>query len=93
MPPVFGPVSFSLSRLWSWAVGSNVYLSPSHKAKTETSGPWIFSSKTTIFPELPNLPLKIVSAALKHSSFELGIKTPLPEARPSALPQVELMMN
>jgi len=29
---------------------------------------------------LPNLPLKIVSAALKHSSFELGIKTPLPEA-------------
>ena len=33
---------------------------------------------------MPNLPLKIVSAALKHSSFELGIKTPLPEARPSA---------
>jgi len=33
---------------------------------------------------LPNLPLNIDSAALKHSSFELGIKTPLPEARPSA---------
>jgi len=33
---------------------------------------------------LPNFPLKIVSDALKHSSFELVIKTPLPEARPSA---------
>jgi len=61
-----------------------MYLLPSHKAKTETSGPWIFSSRTTTFPALPNLPLNIDSAALMHSSFELGIKTPLPEARPSA---------
>ena len=29
---------------------------------------------------MPNLPLKIDSAALRHSSVELGIKTPLPEA-------------
>ena len=81
---MLGPLSFSLRRLWSCAVGRRIYFSPSHKAKTETSGPWIFSSRTTTFPDLPNLPLKIDSAALKHSSFELGIKTPLPEARPSA---------
>ena len=82
---MFGPLSFSLRRLWSCAVGSNTYFFPSHSAKTETSGPWIFSSKTTTFPELPNFPLKIDSAASKHSSFESGIKTPLPEAKPSAL--------
>ena len=62
-----------------------MYFFPSHKAKTETSGPWIFSSRTTTFPELPNLPLKIDSVALTHSPFDSGIKTPLPEAKPSAL--------
>ena len=61
-----------------------MYLFPSHKAKTETSGPLIFSSSNTTFPELPNLPLRIDSVAPKHSSFESGIKTPFPEARPSA---------
>ena len=46
MPPVFGPVSPSPIRLWSWASGKATAVVPSHRAISEHSGPDIRSSST-----------------------------------------------
>ena len=46
MPPVFGPVSPSPTRLKSWAAGSAIALWPSQIAKTEISSPSSSSSIT-----------------------------------------------
>ena len=39
IPPVLGPWSLSKARLWSWAGGRTAMRCPSHRAKTEHSGP------------------------------------------------------
>ena len=52
MPPVFGPLSFSLSRLWSWAVGNKIYLNNSNLSRKII---------VCLFPILPKLSLSINS--------------------------------
>ena len=46
MPPVFGPLSPSPTRLWSCAEASGIAVSPSHSAKNEASSPTRNSSIT-----------------------------------------------
>ena len=54
MPPVLGPVSPSPTRLKSWAGVRATARVPSQIAKTDTSGPIIPSSMTTVRPASPN---------------------------------------
>ena len=77
MPPVFGPMSPSPMRLWSWASGRATAVVPSHRAISEHSGPLIRCSRT-------NGPVVARIAAIVSSSVS-GTVTPLPAARPSSL--------
>ncbi len=78
MPPVFGPVSPSPSRLWSWAIGSATARVPSHSASSEHSGPVSRSSRR-------NGPTEAAaSIAVRVAAGPSGTVTPLPPARPSS---------
>ena len=86
MPPVFGPVSPSPTRLWSWAATSGVTRSPSLKTRNESSSPSRNSSSTTRPPASPTiLPDSMSAATAIASSRLLAMTTPLPAASPSAL--------
>ena len=50
MPPVFGPVSPSPTRLKSWAGSNGTAVSPSQTTNSDTSGPSRYSSITTSWP-------------------------------------------
>ncbi len=80
MPPVFGPVSPSPTRLWSRAAASGRACRPSVSANTESSGPSRSSSITTYSPssEAPRSPSS-TSACVRQTN------TPFPAASPSAL--------
>ena len=54
MPPVLGPVSPSPTRLKSCAGASATARAPSQSANTDTSGPVMPSSMTTVRPASPN---------------------------------------
>ncbi len=85
MPPVFGPVSPSPTRLWSCAAVIGIAVSPSHSAKNDASSPVMNSSTTTSAPAAPSPPSNIMSTAASASSSVCATTTPLPAARPSAL--------
>ena len=68
MPPVFGPVSPSPTRLWSCAEASGIAVSPSHSAKNEASSPTRNSSITTSAPAAPSPPPNIMSIAASASA-------------------------
>ena len=85
MPPVFGPLSPSQTRLWSCAEASGIAVSPSHSAKNEASSPTRQSSITISQARLPK------AAAEHHVDGGFGLlarvsatTTPLPAASPSA---------
>ena len=85
MPPVFGPVSPSPTRLWSCAAPSGNAVWPSHSANSETSSPIRHSSITTASPASPNARAAIIaSIAASAASSVSATTTPLPAARPSA---------
>ena len=79
MPPVFGPVSPSPTRLWSFAGGSATTVSPSTSAWSETSSPSSTSSSTIAPPPTPGVP-----TASRASLRSRATTTPLPAASPSA---------
>ena len=85
IPPVFGPVSPSPTRLWSRLSDSGTVRSPSLSAKADTSGPSSSSSTTTTAPAAPKdrstRQLRIAAIASSRSG---ATTTPLPAARPSA---------
>src|SRR3954469_22017748 len=86
MPPVFGPVSPSPTRLWSCAAPSGSAVVPSQRAKKETSCPTRHSSTSTVAPAAPcTRPSMISATAASASSTVAATTTPLPAARPSAL--------
>ena len=80
IPPVFGPVSPSPMRLWSWAMGSGRAIVPSHRAIRLHSGP-LSRSSTTIGPRAA----RRATMASTVSASVAGTTTPLPAARPSCL--------
>ena len=80
MPPVFGPVSPSPTRLKSCAGSSGTAVTPSHTANSETSGPARYSSTSTGWPDARTAPAWATAAARS-----LVTTTPLPAARPSSL--------
>ena len=80
MPPVFGPVSPSPTRLKSCATGSAIVRAPSVIAKTEISSPSSSSSITTGPPRFA-----VARSAVSSSSSVRHTCTPLPAASPSAL--------
>ena len=85
MPPVFGPVSPSPTRLWSWAAPSGSAVVPSHSANRLTSSPTRHSSMTTLRPAGPMVPASMKSAmAASASATVSATTTPLPAASPSA---------
>ena len=86
MPPVFGPVSPSPRRLWSWADPNGTAVRPSHAAKTEISGPVSPSSITQVVPASPNAaPDRYSRTASRASAMDSVTRTPLPAASPSVL--------
>ena len=86
MPPVFGPVSPSPTRLWSWAGSRIQHELPSVRAKIETSGPESISSISSVSPESPNSRSTMTRAMASSASANvLQIMTPLPAANPAAL--------
>ncbi len=86
MPPVFGPLSPSRSRLWSWHGGSTRTLFPSVSASTEASTPESFSSMTIVRPASPKTRRVIMSSTARSASSGVsGTITPLPFANPAAL--------
>ena len=85
MPPVFGPVSPSPTRLWSCAAPRGNAVSPSHSANSDTSSPTRHSSITTAAPASPNARACIMaSIAASASASVAATTTALPAARPSA---------
>ncbi len=84
MPPVFGPVSPSPTRLWSCAEAIGSAVSPSHSAKNEASSPTRQSSMTISQARSPSPPSNIMSMAASASSTVPATTTPLPAASPSA---------
>src|SRR5881394_1194927 len=85
MPPVLGPRSPSSRRLWSWQLASGRLCVPSAMTMKLASSPGRNSSITTSRPASPNWPANIACAAVRASSMEGAITTPLPAARPLAL--------
>ncbi len=85
MPPVFGPVSPSPTRLWSCAAPNGSAVLPSQRANSETSSPCRHSSITTEAPASPYTRASIIaSMAASASSSVAATTTALPAARPSA---------
>ncbi len=86
MPPVFGPVSPSPTRLWSCAETSGNAVSPSMSAKKLASSPSRNSSTTSEAPASPNTFFTMMaSMAASASDRVVATVTPLPAAGPSAL--------
>ena len=86
MPPVFKPVSFSPTRLWSWLVAIGSTFLPSTMTIKLASSPSRNSSITTRLPALPKaLPESISRTASSASCNVIATITPLPAAKPSAL--------
>ncbi|MCY1460815.1 hypothetical protein D9M71_784040 [compost metagenome] len=86
MPPVFGPVSPSPTRLWSWLVAIGSTLWPSTMTMKLASSPSRNSSITTREPASPKaLPASMSRTASSASARVMATITPLPAARPSAL--------
>ena len=80
MPPVFGPLSPSPTRLKSWAGASGTARAPSQSAKQRHLGPSSSSSITSG-------PANAARGARARRRARSGVrqtKTPLPAARPSA---------
>src|SRR5690242_5740177 len=77
MPPVFGPVSPSPTRLWSCADARATAVSPSTNANRLASSPARNSSITKAMSPA-------VSIAASASSRDMATVTPLPAASPSA---------
>src|SRR6185437_2253484 len=75
IPPVFGPVSPSPSRLKSWAGSSGRTVTPSVTQNSETSGPARYSSISTR-PQL--------AACASAAASSSVTRTPLPAANPSS---------
>src|SRR6185437_12134349 len=84
MPPVFGPLSPSLTRLWSCAEASAIAVSPSQSAKNEASSPTRQSSMTISHAGVPRPPPNIMSIAASASCVVSATTTPFPAASPSA---------
>mmetsp|Transcript_57526 Transcript_57526/g.160160 ORF Transcript_57526/g.160160 Transcript_57526/m.160160 type:complete len:235 (-) Transcript_57526:193-897(-) len=85
MPPVFGPLSPSSARLWSWAGAIMAARLPSANAMQLTSSPSSSSSMTTSSPAAPKAPSSMqLLTAPKASSRHSGMSTPLPAASPLA---------
>ena len=76
---MFGPVSPSPIRLWSWASGNATDERPSHSATSDTSGPVIRCSSTNG----PSWAVAVIADTVSASSS--GTTTPLPAANPSYL--------
>ena len=86
MPPVLGPVSPSPTRLKSCAGASATARVPSHTASSDSSGPVIPSSITTVRPASPNdSPASLARTSATASSSDVATSTPLPAASPSVL--------
>ena len=84
MPPVLGPASPSPTRLKSWAGASATARVPSQTASTDSSGPVMPSSTTTVRPASPNAsPASLARTSATASSSEAVTSTPLPAANPS----------
>ena len=84
MPPVLGPVSPSPTRLKSCAGASATARVPSHTASTDSSGPAIASSTTTVRPASPKAsPRSLAPTSSTASSRDAVTSTPLPAASPS----------
>ena len=84
MPPVFGPVSPSHSRLWSRAAGKAIARDPSQIAMTLASYPWSRSSMTRAGASAGR-PARNEGTSSIACSADSVTMTPLPPARPSAL--------
>ena len=80
MPPVFGPVSPSPTRLKSCAGSNGTAVTPSHTANSETSGPARYCSTSTGCPDA-----RTATAWAWASARSLVTTTPLPAAKPSSL--------
>ncbi len=80
MPPVFGPVSSSPTRLKSCAGSSGTTVRPSTRQNSDASGPSRNDSSTTGCP-----PSSSISACLRARSTSVVTTTPLPAASPSSL--------
>ena len=86
MPPVLGPASPSPARLKSCAGARATAVRPSHTASTDSSGPVMPSSMTTVRPASPKLvPASFAWTSSSASMSESVTSTPLPAARPSVL--------
>ncbi len=85
MPPVLGPASPSRARLKSWAGARATARWPSQRASSDSSGPVMPSSTTTVGPASPKAPPAELGP---HVGLGLGerrrvTRTPLPAASPS----------
>src|SRR5579862_675277 len=83
MPPVLGPVSSSPTRLKSCAGTRGATAAPSHRTRSEHSGPARPSSITTRRPASPNAPESFASTSDSASASVSATSTPFPAARPS----------
>ena len=86
MPPVLGPVSPSPTRLKSCAGARGTARVPSHTTSSDSSGPVMPSSITTVRPASPNdSPASLARTSASASASVGATSTPLPAARPSVL--------
>ncbi len=82
---MFGPVSPSPTRLWSWEGRSSRARSPSATAKIDSSSPSRQSSITTSRPASPKARSPIIEAIASSASSTVAHTTaPLPAASPDA---------
>ena len=85
MPPVFGPVSPSPMRLWSWEDSRGTKSSPSARQNTDSSSPSMYSSTTTLLPAFPKAPPSMLRAVRTASGTVSQTTAPFPAASPEAL--------
>mmetsp|Transcript_18169 Transcript_18169/g.28613 ORF Transcript_18169/g.28613 Transcript_18169/m.28613 type:complete len:248 (+) Transcript_18169:688-1431(+) len=91
MPPVFGPLSSSSTRLWSCAGTIMEATLPSANAIQLHSSPLSNCSITTSSPALPKAFSSMTDfTAWRASSNDSGMSTPFPAARPLALTTTSL---
>ena len=91
MPPVFGPLSPSKTRLWSQLAIIGTIVLPSVNVSTDTSSPGVnslpvrYSSTTTWSPAAPNALSSMMRRSPSFASCSVSqMSTPLPSASPSA---------
>jgi hypothetical protein len=84
MPPVLGPVSPSPIRLKSCAGARGTARRPSHTTSSDSSGPIMPSSITTVRPASPkDSPASLARRSASASARVGATSTPLPAAKPS----------